>query len=129
MKAHWVALIAAATLVLGFVAGSLAGFALGLWAGQDSASAAPSAAEPVPQMTLEVFSDGCGVTRSEAAPGLQHSMLTWVFRDRDGFQVLARAAESETRYRYFNSGTSAVVLEAHNGTSYEKVSNEVTVTC
>ena len=127
--------------------GSLAGFALGLWAGRASASASEPAdnllsdgplslpdavsptAEPLPQLTLEVFDDGCGVVRSEVPPGVHYRTLTWVFRDQDGFQVLGRAAEGETRYRYFQPGRYSVVLEAHDGASYQKVSNEVTVNC
>lgn len=147
MKAHWVALVAAGTLVVGLVAGGLAGVALGLWVGVRSADArasaqdrlpdrssqvpgaAPPTAEPLPQLTLDVHSDGCGVVRSEAPPGVHHQALTWVFRDQGGFQVLGRAAESETHYRYFESGRYDVVLEAHDGASYQKVSNEVTVDC
>lgn len=140
MKAHWVALVAAAALVVGLGAGGLVGFALGLWTGQGSVEArgsadglgpdaAPPTPEPLPHLRLEVFADGCGVVRSEAPPGVDHPMLTWVFRDEDGFQVLGRAAETETRYRYFAPGRYSVVLEAHDGAGYQVVSNEVTVTC
>jgi hypothetical protein len=84
--------------------------------------------EPQPRLTLEVFSDGCGVIRSEAPAGTFEN-LTWTFLDQDGFQVLGRNAEGETRYRYFQGGTYTVVLEAWGGSSYVPVSNEVTVHC
>jgi len=77
--------------------------------------------------TLRVHDDGCGVirtTRSDEPRG-----LTWVVKDEDGFEVLGRAAESEDRYRYFQSGTYTVVLQAYGAGSYEDVSNTVTVTC
>jgi hypothetical protein len=83
----------------------------------------------VPQLRLEVFSDGCGVIRSEAPAGASFENLTWTFLDQDGFQVLGRNAEGETRYRYFQGGTYTVVLEAWGGSSYVPVSNEVTVHC
>ncbi len=52
-----------------------------------------------------------------------------MFRDQDGFQVLGRNAEGETRYRYFAGGTYDVVLEAFVDGKYSPVSNEVTVQC
>jgi hypothetical protein len=82
-----------------------------------------------PQLKLEVFSDGCGVIRSETPAGASFQNLTWTFLDQDGFQVLGRNAEGETRYRYFQGGTYTVVLEAWGGSSYVPVSNEVTVHC
>jgi hypothetical protein len=81
-----------------------------------------------PRLRLSVFDDGCGVIRSEAPPGTYES-LTWVFRDRDGFQVLGRNAEGETRYRYFRPGAYSVVLEAFGSSHYVPVSNTVTVHC
>ncbi len=83
----------------------------------------------VPRLKLQVFSDGCGVIRSEGAEGVEYRNLTWVFRDQDGFQVLGRNAEGETRYRYFTGGTYDVVLEAFVDGKYSTVSNEVTVQC
>ena len=83
---------------------------------------------PPPRLRLSVFRDRCGVIRSEA-PAESHRNLTWVFRDTDGFQVLGRNAEGETRYRYFRPGTYTVVLEAFGVGHYVPVSNTVTVHC
>ena len=55
--------------------------------------------------------------------------LTWVVKDLDGFQVLGRNAAGETQYRYFQSGTYTVALEAWGGSYYVTVSNEVTINC
>lgn len=141
--------VAAATLVVGVVLGLGAGLVLGLWAGRESVTqtrvadlrgsrpegsmslpeAAPSRDAPAPLLELEVFKDGCGVIRSEPPAGAAYRNLAWVFRDGDGFQVLSRAAEGETRYRYFRSGQCSVVLEAVVGGAYRPVSNEVTVRC
>jgi hypothetical protein len=81
----------------------------------------------LPTATLTVHTDGCGVIRSEVSPSVDN--LTWRIEDRDGFQVLGRNAEGETRYRYFGSGTFTVVLEAFDGTGYVPISNRVTITC
>ena len=93
-----------------------------------SAGAAPAEPRP-PKLKLRVFSDGCGVIRSRPAPGTTYDNLTWTFLDQDGFQVLGRNAEGETRYRYFQGGTYDVVLEAFVNGAYRPVSNKVTVTC
>lgn len=93
-----------------------------------SSGAAPTGSRP-PRLTLRVFSDGCGVIRSRPAPGTTYDNLTWTFLDQDGFQVLGRNAEGETRYRYFQGGTYTVVLEAFVDGAYRPVSNKVTVTC
>lgn len=77
------------------------------------------------RLHLTVFEDGCGVIRSDGPPGAFVN-LTWVFRDTDGFQVLGRVADHETRYRYFRPGTYTVVLEAFGDVP---VSNTVTVHC
>ena len=82
---------------------------------------------PVEHATLTVHSDGCGVIRTEFEETPLN--LTWSVKDPDGFQVLGRNAEGETRYRYFQGGTYTVVLEAWNGDFYAPVSNEVTITC
>lgn len=82
---------------------------------------------PVEPATLTVHSDGCGVIRTEFEE-TPHN-LTWSVKDPDGFEVLGRNADGETRYRYFEAGTYTVVLEAWNGDSYAPVSNEVTITC
>jgi hypothetical protein len=84
---------------------------------------------PAPRLRLRVFRDGCGVIRSQAQDGVSFQNLTWVFRDQDGFEVLGRNAEGETRYRYFTSGTYTVALEAWAGDRYAPVSNRVTVHC
>lgn len=96
------------------------------------ATAIPAPADPTspsptapPRLQLTVFEDGCGVIRSESPRGA-YVNLTWVFRDTDGFQVLGRVAEGETRYRYFRPGTYTVVLEAFGSLP---VSNAVTVHC
>ena len=82
-----------------------------------------------PPLKLEVFSDGCGVIRSEPPAGVVYENLTWTFLDQDGFQVLGRNALGETRYRYYQGGTYTVVLEAWGRDSYVPVSNEVTIHC
>ena len=87
----------------------------------------PPVVVPLPTATLTVHTDGCGVIRSEV-PGSVGN-LTWVVKDTDGFQVLGRVAENETRYRYFQPGTYTVVLQAHDGTRYVDISNEVTIHC
>ena len=87
--------------------------------------AQPTATLPQPTYTLEVHSDGCGVFRS----GKIGDDLTWVVKDLDGFQVLGRNAAGETQYRYFQSGTYTMALEAWGGSYYVTVSNEVTITC
>jgi hypothetical protein len=68
----------------------------------DSSGAVPVPPRP-PRLKLRVFSDGCGVIRSRPAPGTTYDNLTWSVRDQDGFQVLGRNAEGETRYRYFKA--------------------------
>lgn len=89
----------------------------------------PPVAPPssLPTATLTVFSDGCGVIRSELP--VMPLNLTWSIADVDGFEVLGRNAEGETRYRYFRSGTYTVVLKAFDGRTYVPVSNTVTIHC
>ena len=94
----------------------------------DATPGAGSAPPRPPKLELTVFSDGCGVIRSQPSPGTPYDNLTWTFLDQDGFQVLGRNAEGETRYRYFQGGTYTVVLEAY-GAGYEEVSNTVTIRC
>jgi hypothetical protein len=81
----------------------------------------------LPRATLTVHDDGCGVIRSDVPPGIEN--LTWHIEDEDGFQVLGRNAEGETRYRYFRPGTYTVVLEAYDGRASVPISNTVTITC
>lgn len=88
-----------------------------------------SAGSVLPLLELEVYQDGCGVIRSEAAPGVEYDNLNWVVRDAGGFQVLGRVAENETRYRYYLGGRYTVVLEAAHEGAYQTVSNEVTINC
>jgi hypothetical protein len=95
----------------------------------DATPGAATVAPRPPKLELTVFSDGCGVIRSRPAAGTTYDNLTWTFLDQDGFQVLGRNAEGETRYRYFQGGTYAVVLEAFVDGAYRPVSNKVTVTC
>jgi hypothetical protein len=83
---------------------------------------------PPPEATLTVHTDGCGVIRTEV-PAYQHNGLTWNVYDSDGFQVLGRVADNETRYRYFQPGTYTVNLEALIGTEYVTISNTVTINC
>jgi len=93
-----------------------------------SVGTAMSSAVAPARLRLSVFDDGCGVVRSESPPGA-YQALTWVFRDSDGFQVLGRNAEGESRYRYYRSGTYTVALEAFAEGRYVPVSNAVTVRC
>jgi hypothetical protein len=83
--------------------------------------------EVLPSATLTVHDDGCGVIRTDVPPTVDN--LTWHIEDPDGFQVLDRAAESETRYRYFRPGSYTVVLRAFDGSAYVPISNRVTITC
>ena len=83
---------------------------------------------PAPEATLTVHTDGCGVIRTEVPAG-EHNGLTWNVYDPDGFLVLGRVADNETRYRYFQSGTYTVNLEALIGTEYVTISNTVTINC
>ena len=77
--------------------------------------------------TLTVFEDGCGVIRSDVVG--EASNLTWSVRDEDGFEVLARNADSELQYRYFQTGTFTVVLTAFRDGAYRPISNTVTIRC
>jgi hypothetical protein len=95
----------------------------------DPAPVSPSATAPPPRLTLRVYQDGCGVIRSRPATGVTYQNLTWSVRDEGGFQVLGRNAEGETRYRYFQSGTYTVVLQAFVNGAYRPVSNTVTIRC
>jgi hypothetical protein len=96
---------------------------------QDRAGTSPTPDPMPPRLSLRVYEDGCGVIRSRAPEGTTYQNLTWSVRDRGGFQVLGRNAETETRYRYFQGGTFTVVLEAFVNGGYRPVSNKVTVTC
>jgi hypothetical protein len=84
-------------------------------------------AASLPTATLTVHTDGCGVIRTEVPPGVEN--LTWHIEDQDGFSVLDRNAQGETRYRYFRPGTYTVVLQAFAGGAYVPISNTVTITC
>lgn len=95
----------------------------------DATPGAASVPPRPPKLELTVFSDGCGVICSQPEAGTSYDNLTWTFLDQDGFQVLGRNAEGETRYRYFQGGTNTVVLEAFVDGAYRPVSNTVTVTC
>ena len=77
----------------------------------------------VPEATLTVHTDGCGVIRSEVFPPVDD--LGWSVKDADGFEVLNRNAQQEDRYRYFRPGTYTVVLESRG----QEISNTVTITC
>ena len=85
------------------------------------------ARDELPEATLTVHTDGCGVIRSELAEDPQG--LQWSVADVDGFDVLERDAVGETQYRYFQSGTYTVTLEAWGGDSYVPISNTVEITC
>jgi len=79
------------------------------------------------QATLTVYSDGCGVIRTEFARDPQN--LSWSVKDAGGFQVLQRNAEGETRYRYFRSGHYTVTLTGFDGQKYAPASNTVSISC
>ncbi|MGK2949413.1 MAG: hypothetical protein ACSLFP_12610 [Acidimicrobiales bacterium] len=85
------------------------------------------AREELPEATLTVHDDGCGVIRSELSP--EPDNLTWVVKDLDGFQVLGRNALGETQYRYFQPGTYTVVLEAWEVDRYVEISKTVRISC
>ena len=63
-----------------------------------------------------------GARRPARRPHLECVRLRWI-------QVLGRVADNETRYRYFQSGTYTVNLEALIGTEYVTISNTVTINC
>ena len=81
----------------------------------------------LPETTLTVHTDGCGVIRPELAEDPQG--LQWTVEDLDGFSVLERNAIGETHLRYFQPGTYTVRLEAWGGESYVPISNTVEITC
>lgn len=95
-----------------------------------TASTAPSAAAPsttgTPSAQLRVAGDGCGVIRTEVVGARS---LTWSIRDAEGFEVLARNAEREDRYRYFRPGRYTVVLTAFLDGSYVPISNTADIAC
>lgn len=95
----------------------------------DLPSVGASATAPPPRLKLRVYTDGCGVIRSEPPAGVTYQNLTWSVLDEGGFQVLGRNAEGETRYRYFAGGTYTVVLDAFIDGAYRPVSNRVTIHC
>jgi len=82
----------------------------------------------LPQATLEVAEDGCGVIRSDFPSG-EPNGLQWSITDTDGFAVLERNAAGEDRYRYFQPGRYEVVLEAFGEDTYEEISNPVSIEC
>lgn len=84
--------------------------------------------ETLPQVSLQVASDGCGVIRSQFGGGPPHG-LQWTVTDAQGFEVLGRNALGETHFRFFGSGRYAVVLKAWGGESYVPVSNAVSIAC
>jgi hypothetical protein len=94
-------------------------------------STSPGSTSPggtaTPRATLEVAPDGCGVIRSEVTGSVRN--LTWSVQDADGFEVLGRNAQNETRYRYFQPGRYFVTLTAFLDGGYRPVSNTVSITC
>jgi serine/threonine-protein kinase len=88
----------------------------------------PAQGTNLPQATLEVAEDGCGVIRSDFPSG-EPGGLQWSITDEDGFAVLERNAAGEDRYRYFQPGRYEVVLEAFGEDGYEEISNGVSIEC
>jgi hypothetical protein len=81
----------------------------------------------LPTYELTVGADGCEVSRTTVAND-PHS-LQWHFKDLEGNDVLSRSAENELRFRLPEPGGYAVVLEAHDGNGYVKISNPVGIDC
>ena len=86
---------------------------------------------PVPdaRVELKVAADGCGVERGEVSGSMPVSSLTWVIVDRDGYTVLERNAENETKYRYFTGGHYRVHVAAWYIDRYISISDEVEIDC
>jgi hypothetical protein len=78
---------------------------------------------------ITVDQDGCGVYRDEVMGSSDISSLTWVIADMDGFTVLERNAENEYQYRYFQSGTFSVHVQAWFNGAYHQISDEVIIHC
>ncbi|MDQ1103888.1 hypothetical protein [Nocardioides zeae] len=95
---------------------------------ESSATAPDAPGAGLEQVSLEVADDGCGVVRGETEP-YDYDNLTWVVRDESGFEVLGRNALGETQYRYYQSGTYTVQLQAFAGDRYVAVSETVTISC
>lgn len=110
------ALCAALLLIAGLVLWGAGG-------GRSSTAGLTTAVE----VTIEA--DGCTVTRTAVVSDVPLRNLQWVIEDAAGEQVLARAAEHETRYTYYRPGTYRVHLQAWAGGGYVPVSNEVTIRC
>lgn len=81
----------------------------------------------LPQVELQLHSDGCGVIRPEIDPA-PHG-LGWSVKDQDGFEVLQRNALGETHYRYFSPGRFTIELVAWDGEKYAPMSNRLTINC
>ncbi|HEV2821345.1 MAG TPA: hypothetical protein VGW11_12645 [Solirubrobacteraceae bacterium] len=88
----------------------------------------PGEGTGLPEATLQVAGDGCGVIRSDFPNG-EPDGLQWSITDQEGFVVLARNAAGEDRYRYYRPGRYEVVLEAFGEDSYEAISNRVPIEC
>ncbi len=115
----FLALVAVGLLAFGTIGASLVG--------EVASRSGTGETNELPRFTLEVADDGCGVVRSPTAP--TPDSLTWVVTDEEGFQVLGRRANSETRFRYFAGGNFEVVLSASDGRGYVDVSNRVSISC
>ena len=122
-------------LLWGFLAGllvvTLIGLVLLLARGTMRSLASGDTPNPVPDARVElmVAADGCGVERSEVTGKDPVMNLTWVVKDEDGYSVLERIAEGETKYRYFVSGHYFVSVKAWYNGNYHLISNEVEIDC
>jgi len=122
-------------LLWGFLAGllvvTLVGLVLLLARGTLRSLASVDTPNPIPdaRVTLKVGEDGCGVERSEVTGKDPVMNLTWVVKDEDGYSVLERIAEGETKYRYFVSGHYLVSVKAWYKGNYHLISNEVEIDC
>jgi len=122
-------------LLWGFLAGllvvTLVGLVLLLARGTLRSMASVDTPNPVPdaRVTLKVAADACGVERGEVTGSTPVSGLTWVIVDGDGYTVLERNAEGETKYRYFTGGHYRVHVAAWYLDRYVPISDEVEIDC
>ncbi len=84
---------------------------------------------PDASVQLSVAADGCGVIRGEVNGKNAVDGITWVIEDADGFVVLERTADAETRYRYFAAGQYTVTIKARYHGRYYTISNAVEIDC
>jgi hypothetical protein len=89
----------------------------------------PLQAKPNATMILKVESDGCAVSRSDPVGPTSLDHFQWVVTNQDFETVFTRIADNEYTYRYNQSGTFAMVVQAWYKGAYVTVSNKVEINC